>query len=54
MIRLHWLRRWRSGLKGVLTPNIERGTMSEETILVVDDEPHIIELATLYLKKDRF
>lgn len=28
--------------------------MSEETILVVDDEPHIIELATLYLKNEGY
>jgi two-component system alkaline phosphatase synthesis response regulator PhoP len=28
--------------------------MSQETILVVDDEPHIIELATLYLKNDGY
>jgi two-component system alkaline phosphatase synthesis response regulator PhoP len=28
--------------------------MSQETILVVDDEPHIIELATLYLKNEGY
>jgi len=28
--------------------------MSEESILVVDDEPHIIELATLYLKNEGY
>jgi two-component system alkaline phosphatase synthesis response regulator PhoP len=28
--------------------------MSQDTILVVDDEPHIIELATLYLKNEGF
>jgi len=28
--------------------------MSKETILVVDDEPHIVELATLYLKNEGY
>ncbi|GAB4428430.1 MAG: hypothetical protein Kow00106_23820 [Anaerolineae bacterium] len=28
--------------------------MPNELILVVDDEPHIIELASLYLKQDGF
>jgi DNA-binding response OmpR family regulator len=28
--------------------------MSQETILVVDDEPHIVELATLYLENEGF
>jgi two-component system alkaline phosphatase synthesis response regulator PhoP len=28
--------------------------MSQETILVVDDEPHIVELATLYLKNEGY
>ncbi len=28
--------------------------MSQETILVVDDEPHIIELTTLYLKNEGY
>ncbi len=28
--------------------------MPNELILLVDDEPHIIELASLYLKQDGF
>jgi two-component system alkaline phosphatase synthesis response regulator PhoP len=32
----------------------EEDTMGKETILVVDDEPHIIELATLYLENEGY
>jgi DNA-binding response OmpR family regulator len=34
--------------------NIEEDIVGTETILVVDDEPHIIELATLYLKNEGY